>query len=100
MRVLLCRAALLSSGVLVAVAHVRGGGLLGPAWHEGGRGPLKAKGLEDLLACAQLLVDQGYTGAGRMALVADSAGVSGWPLPGMVSHLKGMACEFLRIKMI
>eukprot|EP00967_Tisochrysis_lutea_P059845 scaffold76305_cov20-Tisochrysis_lutea.AAC.2 len=34
-------AALLSAGFLVAVAHVRGGGHFGPAWHEAGKGLLK-----------------------------------------------------------
>ena len=42
--------ALLRHHVAVAIAHVRGGGELGPAWHQQARGPLKVRAVEDLSA--------------------------------------------------
>jgi len=70
------RAALLAQGVVCAVAHVRGGGLLGPAWHEAGRGAHKTAGVQDTLACARHLIDAGITHPRRLCLTATSAG--GW----------------------
>jgi hypothetical protein len=43
---------LLDGGWLLAVAHVRGGGWLGRAWAEAGRGMGKATSVSDLLAVA------------------------------------------------
>ena len=68
------RAALLSEGMVCAVAHVRGGGRFGPAWHAAGSGLLKHAGIEDLTACAETLVAQGITSAAQLCLAADSAG--------------------------
>ncbi|EFJ51398.1 hypothetical protein VOLCADRAFT_116405, partial [Volvox carteri f. nagariensis] len=68
---------LLRRGVAVAVAHVRGGGLLGPAWYDAGRGAAnKANSYLDLLAAARHLVATGVTTPGLMCLAAESAG--GW----------------------
>ncbi|GLC36548.1 hypothetical protein PLESTM_000458800 [Pleodorina starrii] len=68
---------LLRRGVGVAVAHVRGGGQLGPAWYEAGRGGgRKANSALDLLAAARHLVAEGVTAPGLMCLEAESAG--GW----------------------
>ncbi len=49
----------LQAGGAVALAHVRGGGELGPAWHAAGRRELKTNGLNDLLACLAWLKAQG-----------------------------------------
>ncbi|KAG2433299.1 hypothetical protein HXX76_008365 [Chlamydomonas incerta] len=69
--------ALLRRGVAVAVAHVRGGGFLGPAWYEGGRGAAaKANSGLDLAAAAAALVRAGVTSPQLMCLEAESAG--GW----------------------
>jgi oligopeptidase B len=43
---------LLDGGWLLAVAHVRGGGWLGRAWAEAGRGMGKAASVGDLMAVA------------------------------------------------
>ncbi len=71
---------LLRRGVAVAVAHVRGGGCLGPAWYEAGRGHgAKARSHEDLLAAARQLVAAGVTRPELMCLEAESAGAQGGP---------------------
>ncbi|KXZ46959.1 hypothetical protein GPECTOR_39g453 [Gonium pectorale] len=67
---------LLRRGVVVAVAHVRGGDRLGPRWYEGGRGLRKANSHLDLLAAAGELVRRGVTAPELMCLEAESAG--GW----------------------
>ncbi|KAF5825843.1 protease 2, partial [Dunaliella salina] len=67
-------AALLSAGFLVAVAHVRGGGHFGPAWHEAGKGLLKQAGIQDLVACASVLTGSfGLTSPSKLCLTAESA---------------------------
>jgi prolyl oligopeptidase len=62
------------AGGVFAVAHVRGGGEKGDAWHRGGQGANKRKGVEDFIACAQRLAKAGYTSPGRTALQAASMG--------------------------
>ncbi len=51
-------------GGAMAFCGVRGGGERGRAWHEGGRGPNKARGHEDFQACAATLKAKGIA-AGR-----------------------------------
>lgn len=68
------RQTLVEQGVTCGTVHVRGGGMHGPAWHEAGRGDLKVRGLEDLLAAAEHLIANKYCHPGRLCLVADSAG--------------------------
>ncbi len=57
-----------------AIAHVRGGGEYGPEWARAGRADAKPTGWQDLLACAQHLIDQQYTCADRLALDGTGAG--------------------------
>jgi prolyl oligopeptidase len=63
-----------NSGVVLAVAHVRGGGELGPAWHEAGKGPNKYHTIDDFLACAHQLIADGWTKPSRLAALGGSAG--------------------------
>ncbi|MDZ7843146.1 MAG: prolyl oligopeptidase family serine peptidase [Gammaproteobacteria bacterium] len=65
---------LMDRGVVVASAHVRGGGDLGPAWHDAGRLSAKENSFHDFLACADYLVEHGYTAPGRIAAWGSSAG--------------------------
>lgn len=65
---------LLDRGVVAASAHVRGGGDLGPAWHDAGRLAGKENSFADFLACARYLIDNGCTSAGRIAAWGASAG--------------------------
>lgn len=65
---------LLDRGIVVAMAHVRGGGDLGPGWHDAGRLGNKENSFNDFLSCAHCLIEQGYTGPGRIAAWGASAG--------------------------
>src|SRR5882672_1466023 len=62
------------AGHVYAVAHVRGGGEKGDAWRLGAKGPLKYKGGEDFVACAQELGKLGFTKSARIAASGASAG--------------------------
>ncbi len=68
------RLSLLDRGVAFAVAHVRGGGDLGTAWHEAGRGLRKPDAVADYLAAARYLVDQGWAPPGMIVARSRSAG--------------------------
>jgi oligopeptidase B len=68
------RLSLLDRGVVVAIAHVRGGGERGEDWSRAGRGPGKRTAVADVLAVGQALVDAGITTRERMALHGVSAG--------------------------
>jgi protease II len=65
---------LLDRGWVLATAHVRGGGELGKRWHEGGRKESKGASFEDFVACAEMLVREGYADGGRLAALGASAG--------------------------
>lgn len=64
----------LDRGGIFAVAHVRGGGELGGAWHAAGSGAGKPVAVADLIAGAEHLVREGYTRPGRIAIEGASAG--------------------------
>jgi len=61
-------------GVVVAVAHIRGGGEMGKAWHDDGRMMHKKNTFTDFIACAEYLVAQGYGSKDRLAIEGRSAG--------------------------
>ena len=61
-------------GVVVAVAHIRGGGEMGKAWHDDGRMMHKKNTFADFIACAEYLVGQGYGSKDRLAIEGRSAG--------------------------
>ena len=61
-------------GGILAVAHVRGGGELGDAWHKAGMKNNKPNTWKDLIACAEYLVREGYTSPQHIAINAASAG--------------------------
>ncbi|NTU67251.1 MAG: prolyl oligopeptidase family serine peptidase [Chlorobiaceae bacterium] len=63
-----------AKGGVLAVAHVRGGGELGDAWHKAGMKGSKPNTWKDLIACAEHLVRQGYTSPKHIAINAASAG--------------------------
>jgi oligopeptidase B len=68
------RLSLLERGLVFAVAHVRGGGELGRHWYEGGKLMHKRNTFTDFVACAQHLVDAGYTTPDLLAAEGRSAG--------------------------
>ncbi len=61
-------------GGVYAVAHVRGGGEKGEAWHRDGQKLKKPNTWKDFIACAEYMVKQGYTTRERLAGQGGSAG--------------------------
>jgi oligopeptidase B len=61
-------------GVVVAVAHIRGGGELGKAWHDDGRMMHKKNTFTDFITCAEYLVKNGFGSKDRLAIEGRSAG--------------------------
>ncbi|MGQ8336446.1 prolyl oligopeptidase family serine peptidase [Sunxiuqinia sp. A32] len=59
---------------VVAIAHVRGGGELGEAWHKDGMKTNKPNTWKDLIACAEYLINEDYTSAKKIAINGGSAG--------------------------
>src|SRR5262249_28205537 len=55
------RLSLLNRGVIYAVAHIRGGGDLGKAWHDAGRMLHKMHTFTDFIAVAETLIQARYT---------------------------------------
>jgi oligopeptidase B len=68
------RLALLDRGVLFAIAHVRGGGEMGKAWHDDGRMLRKKNTFTDFIAVAEHLIAEKYTSPARLAVSGGSAG--------------------------
>ena len=65
---------LLDRGLVVAVAHVRGGSELGRHWYDGGRVAEKTRSMSDFLACADRLVETRWVAPDRLAAQGGSAG--------------------------
>jgi prolyl oligopeptidase len=61
-------------GGVYAVAHLRGGGERGDAWHQSGRMLHKERTIGDFIAAAEYLIAQGYTRPDRLAGEGTSAG--------------------------
>ncbi len=61
-------------GVVAAVAHIRGGGEMGKAWHDAGRMMNKKTTFTDFTACAEDLVKRGYGSKNRLVIEGRSAG--------------------------
>ena len=68
------RFCLIDRGITFAIAHIRGGGDLGDAWHEEGKKKLKKNTFLDYIACANHLIDQRYTHKGGICFYGGSAG--------------------------
>src|SRR5215471_7340621 len=65
---------MVNRGVVAAVAHIRGGGEMGKAWHDDGRMMHKKNTFSDFIACAEYLVARGYGSKDRLAIEGRSAG--------------------------
>jgi oligopeptidase B len=68
------RLALLDRGVVVALAHIRGGGDMGKPWHDDGRMMHKMNTFTDFIAAAEYLVAEKYASKDRIAIEGRSAG--------------------------
>ena len=68
------RLSLVDRGFIFAVAHVRGGMDLGWDWYEDGKLLKKRNTFTDFIACAEHLIEEGYTAKGRIVASGGSAG--------------------------
>jgi oligopeptidase B len=68
------RLSLLDRGVIVALAHVRGGGELGRRWYDAGKLAAKRNTFSDFIACAEHLIAQRWTTSTQLAATGGSAG--------------------------
>ncbi len=64
----------LNRGFIYAWAHVRGGGDLGKQWYLDGKLLKKKNTFTDFIACAEMLIDSGYTTKDLLAIHGGSAG--------------------------
>lgn len=68
------RLALLDRGVVLAIAHIRGGSELGRNWYEDGKFLHKQNTFSDFIACAEALIKAGWTNSDHLAISGGSAG--------------------------
>jgi oligopeptidase B len=68
------RLSLLDRGVVMAYAHIRGGGDLGKPWHDAGKMLVKRNTFTDFIAAVEHLTAAGYGDAARVAIEGGSAG--------------------------
>lgn len=65
---------LLEQGVVLAIAHVRGGGEKGENWHKAGMKATKPNTWKDFIACSEYLINQKYTSPSKLIGNGASAG--------------------------
>lgn len=63
---------LVEKGCLYSIAHVRGGSEFGAEWHDTAKRRKKQNAIDDLIAAAEWLVQQGYSTPGRVSVVGGS----------------------------
>lgn len=68
------RLSLLDRGLVLAYAHIRGGGEMGDVWHDAGKMMLKQNTFTDFVSVAEALVKQQYGSRDRIAIEGGSAG--------------------------
>jgi len=65
---------LIDRGFIYAIAHIRGGGDLGRQWYEDGKLLKKKNTFTDFIACAEFLINEGYTNPQKLSIAGGSAG--------------------------
>jgi oligopeptidase B len=68
------RLSLLDRGVVMAYAHIRGGGELGDAWHDSGKMQVKRNTFTDFIAVTEALTAKKFGDPARVAIEGGSAG--------------------------
>jgi len=68
------RLCLLDRGVVMAYAHIRGGGELGEPWHDAGKMLVKRNTFTDFITCIEHLTAESYGDPARVAIEGGSAG--------------------------
>jgi oligopeptidase B len=79
------RLSYLNRGVIVAIAHVRGGGDLGREWYDNGKLLKKKNTFTDFTACAEHLINEKYTSKEMLTI---SGGSAGGLLMGAVTNMR------------
>lgn len=79
------RLSLLDRGLVIAIAHIRGGGEMGKTWHDNGRMMKKKTTFTDFITVAEHLIGDKYTQSDRLAIMGGSAGGL---LMGAVTNLR------------
>jgi oligopeptidase B len=79
------RLSLLDRGVVMAYAHIRGGGDLGEPWHDAGKMLVKRNTFTDFIASVEHLTAAGFGDPKRVAIEGGSAGGL---LMGAVSNMR------------
>ncbi len=68
------RLSLLNRGVVIAIAHIRGGSEMGRKWYEDGKFLHKKNTFTDFIACAEYLIQENWTSPRHLAISGGSAG--------------------------
>jgi oligopeptidase B len=68
------RLPLVDRSLIVALAHIRGGGEMGKPWHDAGKMMKKKNSFNDFIASAEFLASQGYGSRDKVAIEGGSAG--------------------------
>ncbi len=76
---------LINRGWIYAIAHVRGGSEKGYGWFLDGRKFSKKNTFSDFVACAESLIEAGYTSPGR---IVASGGSAGGMLMGAIANMR------------
>jgi oligopeptidase B len=79
------RLSLLDRGVVMAFAHIRGGGDMGKPWHDAGRLMQKRNTFTDFIAAVEHLIHNGY---GDVARISIEGGSAGGLLMGAVTNMR------------
>jgi oligopeptidase B len=70
----LARLSLLDRGFIWAIAHIRGGEEMGRKWYDDGKMLNKKNTFLDFIACAEYLINKGYTSPQKLFAMGGSAG--------------------------
>jgi oligopeptidase B len=65
---------LIDRGFVYALGHIRGGSEMGRHWYEDGKMMNKRNTFTDFIACAEQLIEDGYTSKEKLAIQGGSAG--------------------------
>ena len=68
------RISLLDRGFVSAIGHIRGSTVLGREWYDDGKVFKKKNSFTDFIACAEHLIQEGYTSKDKLAIYGVSAG--------------------------
>jgi oligopeptidase B len=68
------RLSLLDRGFVYAIAHIRGGEEMGRKWYEDAKFLKKKNTFLDFIACAETLIQEGFTSSQKLSAMGGSAG--------------------------